>query len=179
MSGHSKWSQIKHQKAATDVKRGQIFSKLSRAITLIAREGGADPAANAKLREIIAKAKEANMPSDTIDRAIKKAVSPAAAGESFLYEAYGPGGTALLIEGTTDNRNRSAHEIKYLLGKQGAKWAEPGSVRWAFEHKESKWEAREHSKIVLNQEDQKKLKTLLEMLNAYEDVENVYENTRY
>lgn len=179
MSGHSKWSQIKHQKAATDAKRGQAFSKLSKMITIAAREDGANPDTNVKLREIIAKAKEANMPSDTIKRAIKKAVSPAADGESFLYEAYGPGGVALLIEGITDNRNRSAHEIKHLLGEHGAKWAEPGSVKWAFTPTEHGWEAREHSKIVLNQEDQKKFEALLEALNAYEDIENVYENTRY
>ena len=165
MSGHSKWAQIKHQKAASDAKRGQLFSKLSKTLTLAAREGGADPAANAKLREAIAKAKEANMPSDTIERAIQKAAGSAAAGgnlEPFLYEAYGPGGVALLIEGTADNRNRSAQKIKHLLSEHGAKWAEPGSVQWAFRRTEQGpaspqggWEAQEHSKIALSQEDQK------------------------
>lgn len=181
MSGHSKWAQIKHQKAATDAKRGQAFSKLSRMITIAAREGGADLAANAKLREIIAKAKETNMPSDTIERAIKKAVGGDATKlESFLYEAYGPGGVALLIEGTTDNKNRSANEIKHLLGEHGAKWAEPGSVTWAFRRtSQGKWEAQEHSKISLNEENRRKLNALLEALREYEDVEEVYENTRY
>lgn len=178
MAGHSKWTQIKHQKATTDAKRGQIFSKLSRAITIAAREGGTDPAANAKLREIIAKAKEANMPSDTIERAIKKAMGADAAKlQSFLYEAYGSGGVALLIEGATDSKNRSANEIKHLLSEQGAKWAEPGSVKWAFIHTDRGWEPREHSKIALSQEDQKNLDALLEALDKNEDVEEVYLNT--
>lgn len=178
MAGHSKWAQIKHQKAATDAKRGQLFSKLSRAITLAAREGGADPAANVKLREIIAKAKEANMPSDTIERAIKKVSGGDAAKlESFLYEAYGPGGVAILIEGTTDNKNRSANEIKHLLSEYGAKWAEPGSVRWAFNRTEDGWEAQEHSKILLNEGDQKKLDALLKALESHEDIEKIYTNS--
>lgn len=179
MSGHSKWAQIKHQKATTDAKRGQIFSKLSGAITLIAREGGVDPTGNAKLREIIAKAKGANMPSDTIERAIKKAMGADATKlESFLYEAYGPGGAALLIEGTTDNKNRSANEIKHLLSEQSAKWAEPGSVRWAFTRGEHGWEAREHSKISLSKEDQKKLGMLLETLNEHADIREIYLNAK-
>ena len=186
MSGHSKWAQIKHQKAASDAKRGQLFSKLSKTLTLAAREGGADPAANAKLREAVAKAKEANMPSDTIERAIQKAAGSAAAGgnlEPFLYEAYGPGGVALLIEGTADNRNRSAQKIKHLLSEHGAKWAEPGSVQWAFRRTEQGpaspqggWEAQEHSKIALSQEDQKKLDGLLEALGKQEDVQAIYSN---
>lgn len=178
MAGHSKWAQIKHQKATTDAKRGQMFSKLSRAITIAAHEGGGDPAANAKLREIIAKAREINMPSDTIERAIKKATGADATKlESFLYEAYGPGGVALLIEGTTDSTNRSTNEIKHLLSEHGAKWAEPGSVRWAFRRNlQGGWEAQEHSKIMLNDEDQKKLNALLKILEEHEDVEEVYTN---
>lgn len=179
MAGHSKWAQIKHQKATTDAKRGDLFSKLTRAIGLAAREGGTNQNTNAKLRDAIAKAKQANMPADNIQRAIERATAVAEHLKSFLYEAYGPGGAALLIEGTTDNGNRSANEIKHLLGEQGAKWAEPGSVKWAFEHKENKWEAREHSKIVLNQDDQEKLEILLKALDNHDDVENVYENTRY
>lgn len=181
MSGHSKWSQIKHQKAATDAKRGQAFSKLSKMITIAARESEINPARNAKLREIIAKAKEANMPSDTIKRAIKKATGADATKlESFLYEAYGPGGVALLIEGVTDNKNRSAHEIKHLLARHEAKWAEPGSVKWAFRRTpQGMWETQEHSKIALSQENQKKLEILREALHEYKDVEEVYENTRH
>lgn len=177
MSGHSKWSQIKHQKAAADAKRGNLFSKLTRAITLAAKEGGADPAANAKLRDAIIKAKEANMPADNIQRAISRAASNAAAPmESFLYEAYGSGGVAILIEGATDNRNRSTSEIKRLLSEHGAKWAEPGSVQWAFRRTENGWEAQEHSKISLSEEDQKKLGALLEALEEHEDVGEVYVN---
>lgn len=177
MSGHSKWAQIKHQKADMDAKRGKLFSKFSRAITIAAREGGADAAANAKLREVIAKAKEANMPSNTIERAIKKATgADAATLESFLYEAYGPGGVALLIEGATDNKNRSTNEIKHLLNEHGAKWAEPGSVRWAFHRTEHGWEAQEHSKIFLNEEDKKKLEIVLEALREQGDVQELYVN---
>lgn len=191
MAGHSKWAQIKHQKAASDAKRGQAFSKLSKMITIAARpvrassnragESAADPAVNAKLREIIAKAKEANMPSDTIERAIKKATTPAAAGvklESFLYEAYGPGGVALLIEGSTDNRNRSANEIKHLLSEQGAKWAEPGSVTWAFEHKEGRWTPLPHALVQISKENWKKLDALLEALNEHDDTRGIYLNTK-
>lgn len=178
MSGHSKWAQIKHQKATADAKRGDLFSKLTRAITIAVREGGANPDTNVRLRDAIAKAKQANMPADTIQRAIKKGAGPATAGEPFLYEAYGPGGVALLIEGATDNRNRSANEIKHILFEHGAKWAEPGSVKWAFERKEYKWEAREQSKIVLSKEDQKKLDALLEALDEHEDVDEVHVNIK-
>ena len=178
MSGHNKWMQIKHQKATTDAKRGQIFSKLSKMVTIAAHEGGANPAANAKLREIIAKAKEANMPSDTIERAIKKAAGGDAAKlESFLYEAYGPGGTALLIEGTTDNGNRSSHEIKHLLSEQGAKWAEPGSVRWAFENAEGKRIPLPHALVQISEENREKLEALIKILKSHEDVGEVYLNT--
>jgi YebC/PmpR family DNA-binding regulatory protein len=137
MSGHSKWSQIKHKKAITDVKKGKIFSKLARMISVAAREGGGDPNINYKLRMIIDKAKAVNMPSDNVDRAIKKGTG-ALEGvkmEEFTYEAYGPGGIALIIEGITDNKNRTLSEIKHLLSSQGGKFAETGSVSFLFQKK--------------------------------------------
>src|SRR3989344_5412714 len=151
MSGHSKWAQIKHKKAATDAKKANVFSKISRLISIAAREKGEDPIANAKLRQAVAKAKEVNMPSENIERAIKKG---AGAGEyvleEFLYEAYGPGGVAILIEGITDNKNRTSNEIKHLLLQHNAKWAEPGSVAWAFEKVSiddvGEWQAKEYAK---------------------------------
>jgi YebC/PmpR family DNA-binding regulatory protein len=137
MSGHSKWSQIKHKKAVTDVKKGKIFSKLARMISVAAREGSGDPNINYKLRMIIDKAKAVNMPSDNVDRAIKKGTG-ALEGvkmEEFTYEAYGPGGIALIIEGITDNKNRTLSEIKHLLSSQGGKFAETGSVSFLFQKK--------------------------------------------
>lgn len=137
MSGHSKWAQIKHKKAVTDAKRGNLFSKLSRAITIAARDGSPDPQTNARLRVAVEKARSVNMPSDNIERAIAKA-DPAKSGTELfevVYEAYAPGGSALLIEGITDNKNRTAAEIKHLLSERGGKLAEAGAVGWMFERK--------------------------------------------
>ncbi|MBI2096950.1 MAG: YebC/PmpR family DNA-binding transcriptional regulator, partial [Candidatus Sungbacteria bacterium] len=112
MSGHSKWAQIKHKKAVVDAKRGNLFSKLARAIAIAAKEGGADPATNAKLQQAVERARSFNLPTENIERALAKAVSQKGAGDlvSVIYEAYGPGGSALVIEGITDNKNRTAAE---------------------------------------------------------------------
>ncbi|KKS26142.1 MAG: hypothetical protein UV36_C0003G0006 [Parcubacteria group bacterium GW2011_GWC2_42_6] len=136
MSGHSKWSQIKHKKALTDAKRGKLFSKLARQITIAAREKGGDPSANITLRMLIDKARSLNMPADNVDRAIKRGTGEIAGVrlENFLIEAYGPVGTALIIEGTTDSKNRTISEIKFLLGEHHGKMAEGGAVAWLFEH---------------------------------------------
>jgi YebC/PmpR family DNA-binding regulatory protein len=136
MSGHSRWAQIKHKKASADIKRGNLFSKLVRVISVAAR-GGADPAANNKLGLAIERARAANMPQENIDRAVKKAASSKDSNELFevLYEAYGPGGSALLIEGITDNKNRAASEIKHILSARGGKLADAGSVLWLFDKK--------------------------------------------
>jgi YebC/PmpR family DNA-binding regulatory protein len=133
MSGHSKWAQIKRKKAVSDVKKGKEFSRLARALQLAAQKG-ADPAMNAPLRLAVEKARAANMPNVNIDRAIAKGAGMAggAALEESLYEAYGPGGAALLIETITDNRNRTVAELKHLLQKQGGVFAEAGAVRWMF-----------------------------------------------
>ncbi len=137
MSGHSKWSQIKHKKAITDAKKGKVFSKIARMISVAAREGGGDPSANYKLRMIIDKAKTVNMPGDNVDRAIKKGTGglEGVKMEEFTYEAYGPGGIALIIEGITDNKNRTLSEIKHLLSSQSGKFAETGSVSFLFQKK--------------------------------------------
>ena len=138
MSGHSKWAQIKHQKAGTDAKRGTLFSKLSRIIMVAARDGGGDPSMNIKLRQAIEQAREAGAPKDTIERAIERATgggTDAAALRSFEYEAYGPGGSAFLISGLTDSQNRTTNEIKRILLDHGGRLAASGSVLWMFERK--------------------------------------------
>ena len=137
MSGHSKWSQIKRQKGAADAKRGQLFTKLGREISVAAREGGPDPDANARLRLAVQRAREANMPMDTIDRAIKRGGGggDAAALEEIVYEGYGPNGAAILIEAMTDNRNRTVAEIRHIFAKNGGNLGESGSVGWMFEKK--------------------------------------------
>jgi len=134
MSGHSKWSQIKHKKALTDAKKGKIFSKMARQITVAARANGGDPTTNASLRMVIDKARSLNMPADNIERAIKRGTGELADTkiEEFTLEAYGPAGMALIIEGTTDNKNRIFSEIKFILSQYGGKFAKTGSVLWLF-----------------------------------------------
>lgn len=137
MSGHSHWAGIKHKKGLADAKRSQMFSKLAKELTIAAKEGGgADPMANPRLRTVMEKAKEANMPSENVERAIKKAMGADAGQlEEVLIEAYGPGGIALLISAITDNRNRTIGEIKQLLQRNQGKMVEGGAVRWLFERR--------------------------------------------
>jgi YebC/PmpR family DNA-binding regulatory protein len=138
MSGHSKWSSIKHKKAVVDSRRGAQFSKLARAIMVAARDGGGDPSANATLENAVRKAKEASMPKDNIERAIAKGTGEggeAAAIESVLYEGYGPGGVALLVEALTDNRNRTSADVRHAFSKHGGSLGEPGSVAYLFDKK--------------------------------------------
>ncbi|MBA2569868.1 MAG: YebC/PmpR family DNA-binding transcriptional regulator [Chloroflexi bacterium] len=135
MSGHSKWSQIKRQKGANDAKRGALFTKVGREIAIAARAGGGDPDANYKLRLAVEKARAANMPADTIKRAIERAVGGADSVqfEEIVYEGYGPGGVAILVETATDNRNRTAAEVRSLFTKAGGQLAGAGAVAWQFE----------------------------------------------
>jgi YebC/PmpR family DNA-binding regulatory protein len=136
MSGHSKWHSIKHKKAVVDARRGQHFTKLARAITVAAREGGGDPEGNSTLALAIQKARDASMPKDTIERAIAKGTGAGADADQFetvVYEGYGPGGVALLIEALTDNRNRTGAEVRHLLSRHGGNLGEPGSVSYLFE----------------------------------------------
>src|SRR6201988_3368480 len=138
MAGHSKWASIKHKKKAVDAKRGQLFTKLTRAITVAAREGGGDPDGNPALAMAIQKARDASMPKDNIERAIAKgtgADSDADAYEAVLYEGYGPGGVAILVEALTDNRNRPSADIRHVFSKAGGNLGEPGSVAYLFEKK--------------------------------------------
>jgi YebC/PmpR family DNA-binding regulatory protein len=135
MSGHSKWSQIKRQKGANDVKRGAIFTKMGREIAIAARAGGGDPDGNFRLRLAIEKARAANMPADTIKRAIERATGGGEADqyEEIVYEGYGPGGVAVLVEAQTDNRNRTAAEVRSVFTKSGGQLAGSGAVAWQFE----------------------------------------------
>lgn len=137
MSGHSKWSSIKHKKAATDAKRGKIFTKLIKEITIAARMGGGDPAANPRLRTAIAAAKNENMPKDNIERAIKKGTGEleGVSYEESIYEGYGPGGAAVLVESLTDNKNRAVADIRSIFNKSGGRLGENGCVAWMFEKK--------------------------------------------
>jgi YebC/PmpR family DNA-binding regulatory protein len=137
MSGHSKWATIKHKKAATDARRGKMFTKLIRELTIAARVGGADPASNPRLRTAILAAKNENMPNDNIERAIQRG-SGQLEGETLdevTYEGYGPGGVGMLVQVVTSNRNRAAGEIRHLFSKHGGNMAESGAVGWMFHRK--------------------------------------------
>lgn len=138
MSGHSRWTQIKRQKGAVDVKRGQLFTKLAREIQVAARQGGPDPDANVKLRLAIQKARDANMPLENIERAIRRGGGTGEGGaelEEVTYEGYGPGGAAILVHCLTDNRNRTVSEVRHTFTKLGGSMAEAGAVTWTFEPK--------------------------------------------
>ena len=138
MSGHSKWSSIKHKKGAADAKRGKLFSKLSRAIIVAAKEGGGDPANNLALQNAVEKAKSYSMPKDNIDRAIAKgsgADADASAFETVVYEGYGPEGVAVIVEALTDNRNRTASDVRHAFTKHGGSLGATGAVAWQFERR--------------------------------------------
>jgi YebC/PmpR family DNA-binding regulatory protein len=137
MAGHSKWANIKHKKERSDAKRGKIFTKIGREIYVAVKQGGPDPDGNSKLRDVIAKAKAANMPNDNIARSIKKA-SGAAAGENYeemVYEGYGPSGVALIVEAMTDNKNRTASDIRHIFDKYGGNLGTSGCVSYMFDRK--------------------------------------------
>ena len=137
MSGHNKWSTIKHKKEKTDAQRGKIFTKIGREIAIAVREGGPDPATNSKLKDVVAKAKAANMPNDNIQRSIKKAAGEGdgASYKEITYEGYAPGGVAVIVEVVTDNLNRTASEIRHIFDKCGGSMGATGCVSWKFERK--------------------------------------------
>jgi len=137
MSGHSKWHTIKHKKGAADAKRGKIFTRIIKEITIAARAGGGDPDSNPRLRTIVAEAKSVNMPADNIKRAIRRGTGeePGVSYDEVMYEGYGPGGAALIVEALTDNKNRTVGEIRHLLSKHGGKLGEPNSVVRMFDKK--------------------------------------------
>lgn len=137
MSGHSHWKTIKFKKGAADAKKGQAFSKISREITMAAKEGGSDLTFNSKLRMIVEKARSFNMPADNIERSIKKGTGELEGGtlETVLFEGYGPGGVAIIVEGITDNKNRTFNEVRQILNQNGGKFVGEGGVKWMFDRK--------------------------------------------
>ena len=137
MSGHSKWNNIKHKKEKTDAQRGKIFTKIGREITVCVKEGGPDPTINSRLKDIIAKAKSNNVPNDNIERIIKKAAGTGNTEnyEDIVYEGYGPGGVAVIVETLTDNRNRTAGDLRHYFDKFGGNLGQTGSVSWQFQRK--------------------------------------------
>lgn len=168
MSGHNKWTQIKHQKSAVDKKRGLVFSKILKAITVAARDE-VNPELNPRLRGLIEKARAAAVPNDTIERAIKKTENIKNL-EELTLEAYGPAGSAFLIAVITDNRNRAINEIKHILSKHEGKLAEQGGVRWAFKGDTAKFPQS------VSADDAEKIKKLTDQLEKHDDVQNVITN---
>ena len=185
MSGHSKWSSIKHKKAATDAKRGQAFTKVIKEITVAARGGGGDPTSNARLRTAIASAKAVNMPQDNVTRAIKKGTGelPGVSYEEFTYEGYGPGGAAIMIEIMTDNKNRTVADIRHIFSKHNGNLGESGCVAWMFNKKglividSDKVDEDKLMEIALNAgaEDMQKNEDVFEITTLPEDLESVRE----
>lgn len=175
MSGHNKWSKIKNKKAVTDAQKSKIFSKLVRFIAVESKKAKGD-INSPGLRAAIEKAKAANVPNDNIERAIKKGTGEdAGAMEQITYEAYGPGGCAIIIEALTDNRNKAAQEIKHILTKNGYELAVPGSASWAFtKNLEGGWNA--NISIQIGEEDIKKLDSLIEELEENDEVQEVFTN---
>lgn len=174
MSGHNKWSKIKRQKGATDAQRSKVFSKLVRFITVEAKKSGGNTTSPG-LKTAIEKAKAANMPNDTIDRAIKKATTDnSAAMEAITYEAYGPGGVAIIIEALTDNRNKAAQEVKFILSRNNCSLAAIGAATWAFQKTDEGWVPQ--NTVPLSDEDIEKLQKLVEELEENDEVQDVYTN---
>lgn len=174
MSGHNKWTQIKRKKELTDKKRSQVFSKLLRTISITA-QSNPNPETNASLRAAIERARENNVPQDNIERAIKKS-SEAKNLEDLVLEGYGPEGIALIITASTNNKNRTVAEIKKIISDHGGKWADPGSVLWAFEKKDVEWEAKFPQNI--SKEGEAQLLELIEAIDDHDDVNDVYATAR-
>lgn len=175
MAGHSHWKQIQHKKGTADQKRGQLFSKLLNAVSAAARQD-ANPQLNPRLRTAVEKARENSVPQENIERAIQRATLTQSHLEELTLEAYGPGGSALIIEVITDNKNRAVAEIKNILKDHQAKWAEPGSVRWAFAPITEKggWQPKFAQNI--SEDDKKKLEILINDLEIHDDVQRVFTN---
>ncbi len=173
MAGHNKWAQIKRQKGKTDAEKSKAFSKFSRLITVEAKKVNGDRNSFA-LKAIIERAQAINMPKDSIDRAVKKATESAAAMEAHLYEAYGPGGCALIIDTITDNKNKAVQEIKHILSRNGYELATMGAASWAFEKTHEGW--KPNSTMELSDEDIQKLDHLITELESNDDVQAVYTN---
>ena len=176
MSGHNKWSKIKRQKAGTDAAKSKIFSKMARLISTASRQANGDVSSHI-LRTAIEKAREYNMPSDNIDRAVKKgAGTEAEAMEAITYEAYGPAGSALIIEALTTNRNKAAQEVKFILSKHGFALAAPGSATWAFVKENGEW--KPNTTLPLSESDEQILEKLIEELEDNDEIQEVYTNAQ-
>lgn len=174
MSGHNKYSKIKHIKAKTDAQKSKAFTKIVRLITVEAKKSAGN-LNSPGMRLALDKAREANMPKDTIDRAIKKATTDNSAQmDSVVYESYGPGGCAIIIDGLTDNKNRSAQEVKHVLAKFGCELAAQGSAAWAFTKGHEGWVA--NTTIPLSPEDGSTLGDIVDALDELDDVQEVYTN---
>lgn len=174
MAGHNKWSKIKRQKEKTDAQKSKIFGKLVRLITVEAKKAGGNPDSPG-VRAAVEKAKAANVPNDNIERAIKKFSEGGAAMEAITYEAYGPGGSGLIIEALTENRNKAAQEIKHILSNYGFTLAGIGSVTWAFSRgADMEWVA--NTTIPLSEEDSQTLGNLIDELEENDEVQDVYTN---
>ena len=172
MSGHNKWSKIKHKKAATDAKKSKIFSIHSRLITLASKEAGGD-INSPSLKATIERAKADSMPKDNIERAVKKGAGGDAGNlESVMFEAYGPGGVAIIITGITNNTNRTSQEIKHILSKNGGNLGSPGSALWAFNKTNEGYVPQ--NEVPLSGDDENKFEWLYNELDDQDDVEQVY-----
>jgi len=174
MSGHNKWSKIKHKKAATDAKKSKEFGKLARLIAVESKKCGGD-VNSPGLRTSIEAARKINMPNDNIDRAVAKGKNDTGADmEDLTFETYGPGGSAIIVETLTDNRNRTNQEIKHLLSKLGYSLAAPGSASWAFTKEGMEW--KPNSTMELPDDDIEKLSKLVDELDEHDDVQAVFTN---
>lgn len=181
MSGHSRWSQVKHKKAITDAKKAQLFSKLVQEIMVAARIGGPDPSTNSRLHAALEKARAADLPKDNMERALARASgnnNKEQLLQEFLYEVVGPKGVYILIEGITDNSNRTLAQIKQILFKYGAKVVPPGSLLWGFEKMwtEKGKNYKPHTAQNVPPEEQERLKSLLDAITNQDDVQEVYTN---
>lgn len=176
MSGHSKWSQIKRAKGAADAARGKLFTKIGKEIVVAVKAGGSDPNGNAKLREIIAKAKAANMPNDNIQRSIKKASDPSGGAnyERLVYEGYGPAGVAVIVETLTDNKNRTAGEVRSAFEKHGGSLGVSGSVAFAFDKADGEWVPA--FTVPVPEDKEKAFEKMLDLLDECDDVQDVWHN---
>lgn len=173
MAGHNKWAQIKRQKGAADASKAVAWGKMGKRIAVESKKANGD-VNSPTLRTLIENAKKINMPKDTIERAVQKGTSQDTALESILYETYGPGGCAIMIDCLTDSRNRTAQEIKHLLSEMGLALASPGSASWAFEKTTEGYTPR--TMVPLSEDDDKKLMEILEKIDNYDDVQEVYTN---
>lgn len=182
MSGHSRWSQVKHKKAASDAKKGQLFSKLVREITLAVRSGGSDSDANPRLRSALERARSLGLPKENSERAILRSSGgeESALLQEFLYEATAPGGVQILVEGITDNKNRTLAEVKQLFARHGAKLAPPNSLLWNFEKvwTDGIGNYRVKTPLGISTEELEKLTPLFDELSGLDDVQEVYTNLK-